>query len=268
MFNTIEIAKRIKQARISKNMTQLQLADAMGVSFQAVSNWERGNSMPDISKLADLCGVLGLSVNALLGIEDRTAAAVTKAMEQAELTPEELAEVAPILPPAEVKSRVESGSKGKKLRLSAIADIAPFLDEAYLDELIADVDMENLDGLVDIAPFLSEAALERLVEQTSPECFDEILEIAPFLSDKALDKLVTRCAEPVKLDKMTELAPFVSEETLDRLIDGLLSAAGDSALPDLSGLFPFLSNKTLKKVAQYLMDHRDLDGLSEIMPFV
>lgn len=42
MFNTIEIAKRIKQARIDKNMTQMNLAEAMGVSYQAVSSWERG----------------------------------------------------------------------------------------------------------------------------------------------------------------------------------------------------------------------------------
>ena len=58
MFDTMMIAKRIKQARIDKNLTQLQLADMMEVSYQAVSNWERGNSMPDISKLADLCNAV------------------------------------------------------------------------------------------------------------------------------------------------------------------------------------------------------------------
>ena len=49
MFDTNTVAKNIKEARIGKNMTQMDLADAMGVSYQAVSNWERGNSMPDIS---------------------------------------------------------------------------------------------------------------------------------------------------------------------------------------------------------------------------
>lgn len=46
-----DIAKRIKDDRIKKNLTQLNLADEIGVSFQAVSNWERGKSMPYISKL-------------------------------------------------------------------------------------------------------------------------------------------------------------------------------------------------------------------------
>ena len=54
MFDTMKTAHAIKSARIKKNMTQMNLADEMGVSYQAVSNWERGNSMPDISKLEDL----------------------------------------------------------------------------------------------------------------------------------------------------------------------------------------------------------------------
>ena len=112
MFDTMNIAKRIKQARIDKNMTQMNLADAMGVSFQAVSNWERGNSLPDISKLADLCAALDITVNDLLGID---APAVTKVIQEEELTVEELAEVAPMLPPQEVKEKTEKAKKKKKL---------------------------------------------------------------------------------------------------------------------------------------------------------
>ena len=108
MFDTIMIGSKIKQARIDQNMTQLNLADAMGVSYQAVSNWERGNSMPDISKLGDLCRVLNLSVNALLGLEENAPNAVKKALEQEPMTMEELTEVAPMLPPEEIKERVKS----------------------------------------------------------------------------------------------------------------------------------------------------------------
>jgi DNA-binding transcriptional regulator YiaG len=53
-FSTIMIGKKIANMRKEKNITQMELADAMGVSYQAVSNWERGNSMPDISKLPEL----------------------------------------------------------------------------------------------------------------------------------------------------------------------------------------------------------------------
>ena len=51
MIDMNKVARNIKNARTKKNMTQLELADIVGVSYQAVSNWERGNSMPDIGKI-------------------------------------------------------------------------------------------------------------------------------------------------------------------------------------------------------------------------
>ena len=82
MFDTMKVAKKIKQARVERNMTQMDLADAMGVSYQAVSNWERGNSMPDISKLEQLCRVLELSIGELLGVESRETRAGEKMLTQ------------------------------------------------------------------------------------------------------------------------------------------------------------------------------------------
>ncbi len=46
MFDTKIIGKKIAQLRKAKDMTQMELADQMFVSYQAVSNWERGNTMP------------------------------------------------------------------------------------------------------------------------------------------------------------------------------------------------------------------------------
>ncbi len=43
-FDMHRIGQTIAQLRREHNMTQMQLADEMGVSFQAVSNWERGVS--------------------------------------------------------------------------------------------------------------------------------------------------------------------------------------------------------------------------------
>ena len=62
MFDTVKVGKIIAQKRKEHNMTQLALADRLGVSFQAVSNWERGNSMPDISKLPELAELFECSI--------------------------------------------------------------------------------------------------------------------------------------------------------------------------------------------------------------
>lgn len=72
MFNTRTTGKKIAALRKAKNMTQMELADEMGVSYQAVSNWERENSMPDIGKLPQLALILGCSVDEILGESKET----------------------------------------------------------------------------------------------------------------------------------------------------------------------------------------------------
>lgn len=66
MFDTKEIGRKISEFRKVSNMTQMELADRLNISFQAVSNWERGNSMPDISKLPELAELFGISIDELL----------------------------------------------------------------------------------------------------------------------------------------------------------------------------------------------------------
>ncbi len=56
----------IEQMRREKNMTQAELADAVGVSKQAVSNWERGKRFPDVSLIESLSETLGVSAAELI----------------------------------------------------------------------------------------------------------------------------------------------------------------------------------------------------------
>ena len=66
-FDMHRIGQTIARLRREHNMTQMQLADEMGVSYQAVSNWERGQSMPDISKLPELAELFTTTIDELLG---------------------------------------------------------------------------------------------------------------------------------------------------------------------------------------------------------
>lgn len=61
-----EIGLYIKKIRKEKNMTQQQLADKLNLSFQAVSKWETGETLPDTGILLELCNVLDISVDTLL----------------------------------------------------------------------------------------------------------------------------------------------------------------------------------------------------------
>lgn len=159
MFDTMKIARRIRQTRIEKNMTQVNLADAMEVSYQAVSNWERGNSMPDISKLEELCAVLDISLEELLGTEQKTAEAVSKAMDEKTLSMEELEDIAPILLPEQVKQQTAENAKKGKLKFSALSGLAPFMDDDFWRETIGNVTVENAREITAVAPFLPDDVL-------------------------------------------------------------------------------------------------------------
>jgi len=65
-FDTKEIGNHIARLRKSKGLTQNELGDRLYVSFQAVSKWERGESMPDISLLPDLASALETTIDNIL----------------------------------------------------------------------------------------------------------------------------------------------------------------------------------------------------------
>lgn len=64
----IYFSEIFKQLRQERDLTQEALADYLGVSFQAVSKWERGESYPDIEILPEIAGYFGVSVDDLLGV--------------------------------------------------------------------------------------------------------------------------------------------------------------------------------------------------------
>ena len=68
-MNQIKIGKFIAELRKSKNMTQQQLAEKIGVSFKTVSKWETGRGMPELSTLKPLSDELGITINELLNGE-------------------------------------------------------------------------------------------------------------------------------------------------------------------------------------------------------
>ena len=63
------IGKFIAECRKEKNMTQQELADKIGVTDKAISKWENGRGMPDLSLMNPLCTALGITINELISGE-------------------------------------------------------------------------------------------------------------------------------------------------------------------------------------------------------
>ena len=136
MFDTNKVASNIKNARTKMNMTQTNLADEMGVSYQAVSNWERGISMPDISKLGELSELFDVSIDEIL--ENKRA--------------------------SKIAEKVLNNEKVEDIKIEEIKEIAPALKEEQADKLFEDANFEDLsiNDLVMMAPFLSEDVIDEI----------------------------------------------------------------------------------------------------------
>ena len=80
-MDQVKIGKFIAQFRKKANLTQLQLAERLGITDRAISKWETGKTLPDSSIMLELCGILGITVNDLLSGEVVTMDHYNKALE-------------------------------------------------------------------------------------------------------------------------------------------------------------------------------------------
>ena len=71
-MNTKKISEQISVLRKAKGLTQNELGERLGVSFQAVSKWERGETLPDITILPDLANILETTIDFILCSEEKT----------------------------------------------------------------------------------------------------------------------------------------------------------------------------------------------------
>ena len=163
MFDMKQIGKKITNLRKANNMTQMELADKLGISFQAVSNWERGNTMPDISKLLELAEIFHISADTLLNgkaplVEAVLNNTVDEYMEEGNVTEQEIADTLPLLKPEQAEEIVE------KADISSFTDLSiffPYMDEEAIGELAIQA-IENGVLIKDCHEFMHEEDIGKL----------------------------------------------------------------------------------------------------------
>ena len=68
-MDQMKIGRFIAESRKKVKLTQMQLAEKLGITDKAISKWETGKSMPDTAIMLQLCDILEISVNELLSGE-------------------------------------------------------------------------------------------------------------------------------------------------------------------------------------------------------
>lgn len=245
MFDIVKIGQNIARCRKFMNLSQMELAERLNISFQAVSNWERGQSMPDISKLSDLSAIFGVTIDELLD-NGRAAVIINKLNNQEDLlsiTTKDIADLGPILKPEQV-DKMAGGLKDLDMR--EIESVAPYLSEQYLENLVSEIIQKDgkISSIVALAPFLSGSFLSRLVREATDKdtTFETIQPILPFIDESVIDEIAIKRYNG-NLSSITSLAPFMSDATLSKLAEDALEKFGLNAL---SPIMPFIDTKIIE----------------------
>ncbi len=269
-FNMHEIGRIIARHRKAHNMTQMELADLMNVSFQAVSNWERGQSMPDIAKLPELAECFSISIDELLG---RNAPLLSSAAEGTldsylaahDVQISEIAEAAPLLKPDQMEALEE-----KLLELPdvpadtpdgqpVLSDLLPYLSTDAVDQLMQRfLDAGDDAAMTSCLPFASMSYLDTLADAWDAQG-KSLQPLLPFMSTAKVDSLAG--AWDAQGKSLQPLFPFMSTEKFDSLAD-----AWDAQGKSLQPLFPFMSTEKFDSLA----DTWDAQGksLQPLLPYL
>ncbi len=271
MFVMKKVGRKISELRKAKNMTQLELADKMNVSFQAVSNWERGNSMPDISKLPELAEIFGTSIDVILGakselIESAAEGKLEEYVSENKVSVEELKEAAPILKPDQVGKVVGSVDGITEQFENMRKKNAEAMAAAKEQMKLAQEQVENVREQPgsDIERLSSEAK-PKVEEQLEPAGMDPDIATGEMYNFKFSGKnsgepIVIINGKKVKPNKNTDGTWSIDTDTTkEKNTD-----SGDSDDDSLDWLLPYLSDDDIGEFADRLYEAQGIKAIINI----
>ena len=262
MINAQRTGAYISKLRKGKDWTQQQLAEKLLVTHQAVSQWEKGASFPDIGLMPQLARLLGVSVDELLHGESQSTHPVVSGGAMVEALARGK--------PEDMAAMVRNDPKGVELMM----ETAPLAKPSQMNEVVGNLTgmTFTLEQVIDLAPFVSPERLQALLSQANaPQLEGETLQhLAPFLGREALDATMERLPTgALNLEQLTELAPFLTRERLAARLRPLLDPAGPLDHAQLTELAPFVGQELLGELLGRLPEGPlPMEFIVEVAPFV
>lgn len=241
----MNIGKTIADYRKAANMTQSEVADKLGVTYQAVSKWERDESLPDITMLPKIADLFNISIDNLL-------------RGSFEMKEEKEVETAKQIIEEAAVSETEKNNDSK--------------EEIDLTETIfSEVEQEIEDNLIDVsglleqlAPLMKPNQLDRVISKLG-KVDKKLNKVYPFLKRERMDELI----EMTPLDELEldELLPFLNSAQRDLLIKKIVLLEDVPDWLDLDELYPFLNSNQKTVLLSWLLAYDRFDLLDEFLPF-
>ncbi len=295
MFDMKKVGKKIAELRKANNMTQMELADIMDISFQAVSNWERGNSTPDISKLPELSNLFGVSIDEILGVSSpllKSAAEgnVDKFLAENKVTAEEVKEVAPLLKPNQLDSIMEA------VPLNTVRDsreVLPLVSDKAVNNItqksVEEDDRETLEILSmyasgdvlnqiavkwvsegkDISSFVEYLAID-VIDDIALSSFKQggvkaIESFAEYISEDCIDHIAKEAVKKIGVWAIEPIADYISTDCIDEIAREAVKTGGVNAI---ESILDYVSEDCINEIAKETIKKYGIKAAAPIMEYV
>ncbi len=174
MFDVKKFGATLSRKRKEQDMSQSSLADLLGFTRQAISNYECGNAFPDLETIIRMAEIFHTTVDELILCSGATNTE-TKLLLNKEILPkqvqmEEVMNVAPYVKPTTMDKIAEVLSE-QGIDISNILELSEFINDDKIYTLLEKANFQKVDSLIlnKLIPFLTEDAkyviLDKIMEQ-------------------------------------------------------------------------------------------------------
>lgn len=287
MLNSQLIGSYISKIRKEKDLTQVELAEKLNISHQAVSKWEKGDSIPDVSTLILIAEEFNCSVDDILSggkqekniknvepiirnIVNDEMDKVANLVNEGEAPLEDLISIAPVLKSSSLGS-ITKNIQNQKLSISHIVQLAPFLTEDSLEDLFHKIDADesySVKDIVRLAPFIKGGLLTKLLmDKKDSLSIGDIAQIGPFIGDEINELIKGIPLEDIRWEILIGLAPFVHLNVLKDLVKK--ADISQITLKRIVAIAPFLDQETTDQLTIRIVGEKaEARHLSALAPFV
>lgn len=179
LFSTQKFGGYIALLRRKADMTPSELADKIGVTGTAVSNYESGESFPDVNVLSDIADVFGISVSELIAAgeptdgESKVLGDLALGKETTADSMDDVMNLAPLLRPSTLE-KISSKLSEHGVDISKVVELSQYLNDSGTAEMIKNATFESLDDTAEND--LMRHLIPLLDEKSKTALFGKIIE--------------------------------------------------------------------------------------------
>lgn len=234
--NSSEVSAYLKKIRQENSLTQRDVADRLGVTPQAVSKWERCESLPDITLLPELAEMYGVSIEEILNaghIEQNYAVVLQRLNTFVDKNTFE-----------QVRREFEDAACVAELNVPL--DFFMALNNEQRDALLGLLlDMDGYTEVIDdILQYLNLRQRERLIRRVAEDGDYHGLEmLLPFMTKSVRTEIVILLLERNEMEFLEEMVMFLNREQKDLVIHYVID--NNLGIEALDSFLPFFDKEQL-----------------------